>query len=176
MDIHKIIDLFGLGDDDKAEDLESAMERQILPDSDRRETSARTPPDGTVEPAADETDDTAEKVTLITVGRCPTCGDTIHEKATRPCAWCNTPCRPEKDGFHLVHVALGAFQERHSFCSDECFEAFRRMYPARVHRDCYERSCRDCDFCIKRFTDESEGFPGTEQAPRPRPPHGSEKA
>lgn len=74
------------------------------------------------------------------------------------CGWCNGEADPEKDGFHLVHVAFGATQERYCFCSDECFEAFRKMYPARVHRNCYERDCATCDLCVKRYADGSEGM------------------
>ncbi|HPY90544.1 MAG TPA: hypothetical protein PLT23_07435, partial [Lentisphaeria bacterium] len=58
----------------------------------------------------------------------------------------------------LVHVAFGVSQERYCFCSDECYEAFRRMYPARVHRNCYDRNCNDCDFCVKRYGDEADGI------------------
>ena len=75
-----------------------------------------------------------------------------------PCAWCDKACDTEKDGFHVVHVAFGTTQERHTFCSDECYEAFRKMYPARVHRDCYERKCADCDFCIKRYDEETDSL------------------
>lgn len=82
----------------------------------------------------------------------------ILERTEQPCSWCEKTCHPEQDGFHLVHVAFGTTQERHCFCSDECYEAFRRMYPARVHRNCYERKCADCNFCIKRYADESDGF------------------
>ncbi|NLB55275.1 MAG: hypothetical protein GX811_05835 [Lentisphaerae bacterium] len=67
------------------------------------------------------------------------------------CGWCTGDVDPEKDGFHLVHSAFGSTQERYCFCSDECYEAFRKMYPARVHRNCYERSCVDCDLCDKRY-------------------------
>ncbi len=31
------------------------------------------------------------------------------------------------------------------------------MYPARVHRNCYERSCDGCDLCTKRYENEAEG-------------------
>jgi hypothetical protein len=57
----------------------------------------------------------------------------------------------------MVQVAFGASQERYCFCSDECYEAFRKMYPARVHRNCYERNCAECNLCIKRYGDEAEG-------------------
>lgn len=71
------------------------------------------------------------------------------------CGWCGAETEPNKDGFHLVHVAFGASQERYCFCSDECLEAFRKMYPARVHRNCYERNCNDCNLCLKRYGDEA---------------------
>ena len=74
------------------------------------------------------------------------------------CAWCNKEANIKKDGFHAVHIAFGSFQERHCFCSDECYEAFRQMYPSRVHRNCYERSCEDCDFCVKRYAHEAESI------------------
>lgn len=74
------------------------------------------------------------------------------------CGWCNQELDPNKEGFHLVHVAFGATQERYCFCSDDCYEAFRRTYPARVHRDCYNRNCSDCTLCIKRYGDEAEGI------------------
>lgn len=73
------------------------------------------------------------------------------------CGWCNGPADPEEDGFHLVHVAFGISQERYCFCSDDCYEAFRKMYPARVHRNCYERNCAECNLCVKRYAGEAEG-------------------
>jgi hypothetical protein len=76
------------------------------------------------------------------------------------CSWCQTVANPGGDGFHLVHVAFGTFQERYSFCSDACYEAFRKMYPSRVHRNCYERDCRECDLCVKRYEDGVEGWRG----------------
>lgn len=74
------------------------------------------------------------------------------------CDWCNEAADPEKDGFHMVQVAFGASQERYCLCSDECYEAFRKMYPARVHRNCYERNCAECNLCIKRYGGEAEGL------------------
>jgi ribosomal protein L32 len=73
------------------------------------------------------------------------------------CGWCNDKADPDKDGFHLVHTAFGQSQERYTFCSDKCYEAFRKMYPARVHRNCYERNCAECNLCLKRYEDDSEG-------------------
>ena len=170
MDISKLKDLFGLGDD-SSEELDVAMEKQILPELRQAKRTSDNPlPPGTRESQGREellisAGDLPEYAKFVKVGRCPACGDQIVERAEQPCAWCDTPCRPEQDGFHLVHVALGSFQERHCFCCDECYEAFRRMYPARVHRNCYERPCADCHFCIKRYIDESDGFPGQGQDP-----------
>ena len=74
---------------------------------------------------------------------------------TVSCGWCGKETNPTEDGFHLVHVAFGSSQERYCFCCDECYEAFRKMYPARVHRNCYERECKDCDLCLKRYDDDA---------------------
>ena len=62
------------------------------------------------------------------------------------------------DGFHLLHIAFGATQERYCFCSDDCFEAFRKMYPSRVHRDCYNRDCDTCSLCQKRYGEDAAEF------------------
>jgi hypothetical protein len=82
----------------------------------------------------------------------------LVERMQISCGWCGDPADPDKDGFHMVHVAFGATQERYCFCSDDCYEAFRKMYPARVHRNCYERDCSECNLCVKRYTSEAEGF------------------
>jgi hypothetical protein len=78
----------------------------------------------------------------------------LVDRMTISCGWCNEEADPEKVGFHIVHIAFGTTQERYCFCSDECYEAFRKMYPARVHRNCYERDCKLCNLCIKRYDDE----------------------
>jgi hypothetical protein len=82
----------------------------------------------------------------------------VLDHLTISCGWCSKVADPEADGFHMAQVAFGTTQERYCFCSDECFEAFRKMYPARVHRNCYERSCTDCDQCVKRYEDEADGL------------------
>ena len=82
----------------------------------------------------------------------------VAERLDIRCAWCTEAADPGCDGFHMAHVAVGATQERYCFCSDECYEGFRRMYPARVDRDCYERACADCDQCLRRYGDEAEGI------------------
>jgi ribosomal protein L32 len=74
------------------------------------------------------------------------------------CGWCNQVCDPDKDGFHAAQVAFGSTQERYTFCSDDCYEAFRRMYPSRVDRNCYEHNCSECNLCVKRYDDETDGI------------------
>jgi len=82
----------------------------------------------------------------------------VVDRMTIRCGWCDQEADPEKEGFHMAHVAFASTQERYCFCSDECFEAFRKMFPARVHRNCYDRNCAECDLCIKRYSDEAEGL------------------
>jgi hypothetical protein len=162
MDFGKLRDLLGLGPDEP-EELEAAMEHQLLPESrpvtpgTGAKTGAGPDPTGAEAPPPPDEAPPA-RARFIVAGRCPSCGDPVIEGLEAPCAWCNKPCRPDQDGFHLVHIALGAYQERHRFCSDDCYEAFRRMYPARVHRNCYEQDCNACTYCVKRYTDESEGL------------------
>ncbi len=74
------------------------------------------------------------------------------------CGWCEKEVSPADEGIILTHVAFGSTQERYIFCSTACYDAFRKMYPARVHRNCYERKCADCNLCIKRFDDETESM------------------
>ncbi|MCL1856657.1 MAG: hypothetical protein FWF84_03310 [Kiritimatiellaeota bacterium] len=74
------------------------------------------------------------------------------------CGWCGKEADVAKDGFALAHVAFGSTQERYCFCSDACYEAFRLMYPSRVHRNCYDTPCAECTACIKRYDDEAEGM------------------
>ncbi|MFU8781426.1 MAG: hypothetical protein ACNA71_10450, partial [Kiritimatiellia bacterium] len=82
----------------------------------------------------------------------------VLDRMSLLCAWCNQEANPEKDGFHMAQVAFGSSQERYCFCTDECYEAFRKMYPARVHRNCYERDCATCNLCIKRYSDDEDGI------------------
>jgi len=82
----------------------------------------------------------------------------MRERLIIDCGWCGKETDPESDGFHLVQVAFGTTQERYCLCSDECYEAFRKMYPSRIHRDCYDRDCDDCDLCLKRYQSESTGI------------------
>ena len=82
----------------------------------------------------------------------------VLDRMTLLCAWCNQEANPEADGFHMAQVAFGSTQERYCFCCDDCYEAFRKMYPARVHRNCYERDCATCNLCMKRYSDDQDGI------------------
>jgi hypothetical protein len=73
------------------------------------------------------------------------------------CSWCEKSlAEADPGGPWLDYVAFGATQERHVFCSERCQKDFRRQYPSRVHRDCYETNCDECDKCIKRY--DTHGF------------------
>lgn len=82
----------------------------------------------------------------------------LRERMSISCGWCGKDTDPDGDGFHLVQAAFGTSQERYCFCSDDCYEAFRKMYPSRIHRNCYERDCDECDLCLKRYRGESGGM------------------
>ena len=76
------------------------------------------------------------------------------------CAWCEKVLDEEARGLALVdYVAFGAYQDRFQSCSEKCQKAFRKHYPSRVHRNCYEVDCNTCEKCIKRYTaEESAGI------------------
>ena len=44
----------------------------------------------------------------------------------------------------------------YAFCSEDCMSSFRRRYPTRIHRNCYETDCRDCNECVRRY--DVDGF------------------
>ena len=77
---------------------------------------------------------------------------------TVPCDWCGKPGNPLLDGFHLLQIAFGRKQERYHFCSNDCYEAFRALYPSRIHRNCYEQSCATCSECEKTHPDELDAI------------------
>ena len=81
----------------------------------------------------------------------------IRKRFHGVCSWCENELQATEDNKPLEeYVAFGAVQERYIFCSLKCLESFRKQYPPRVHRNCYETDCDDCDKCIKRFN--SHGF------------------
>lgn len=80
-----------------------------------------------------------------------------HRLSAGICSWCEANLQESDEEDHREdYVAIGAFQEHFVFCSEKCQRAFRRHYPARVHRNCYEVDCNQCNECIKRF--DTHGF------------------
>jgi hypothetical protein len=78
--------------------------------------------------------------------------DTARRVRRGICSWCETSLEETPVAEHGEdYVAFGVFQERYVFCSEKCQRGFRKRYPARVHRDCYEKDCADCELCVKRF-------------------------
>ena len=80
--------------------------------------------------------------------------DLLHKQRTGICSWCEArldQATSEPAAPYDEYVAFGAFQEHYAFCSLKCLKAFRRQYPVRVHRNCYETDCPACDQCIKRY-------------------------
>ncbi len=77
----------------------------------------------------------------------------FHLEVTGVCDWCGTNLSDLKAGEEPLadHVAFGAFQERFLFCCDKCLASFRKQYPTRIHRNCYETDCNTCEQCIKRY-------------------------
>jgi hypothetical protein len=68
------------------------------------------------------------------------------------CSWCEKPLsESEHDDAGEDYVAFGTTQEHYFFCSEKCQRAFRKQYPSRIHRNCYETDCNQCTLCIKRF-------------------------
>jgi hypothetical protein len=74
------------------------------------------------------------------------------------CSWCESQLREaaEEGAPFEEYVAFGANQERYTFCSLKCLSAFRKQYPVRIHRNCYETDCNLCNKCNKRF--DTTGF------------------
>lgn len=80
-----------------------------------------------------------------------------HKLRQGICSWCeqslsDTPVEDHGEDY----VAFGAYQERYVFCSEKCQRAFRKHYPPRIHRNCYEVDCNACNLCIKRY--DTHGF------------------
>jgi hypothetical protein len=62
----------------------------------------------------------------------------------------------DSDEHVIVYASFGPTQERYVFGNRENAEAFKKQYPVRVHKNCYERTCLECDLCVKKFTGEDE--------------------
>ena len=86
----------------------------------------------------------------------------IHKKResrtrdqTGICSWCEKSLE-EIEETVIVYAAFGNVQERFVFCTEKCNEAFQKQYPIRVHKNCFNRTCLDCDLCAKRYSGEDE--------------------
>ncbi len=80
-----------------------------------------------------------------------------HKLKSGICSWCEGSLEETAEEEHGEdYVAFGAFQERYIFCSEKCQRAFRKHYPARIHRNCYETDCNTCGLCVKRY--DTHGF------------------
>jgi len=77
----------------------------------------------------------------------------FQKERTGVCDWCGAGLKelPEDATPLEDYAAFGAFQEKFRFCSEKCLAAFRRQYPTRIHRNCYQTDCNTCYRCIKRF-------------------------
>ena len=74
------------------------------------------------------------------------------------CTWCEKSLSEIEDDEEpvIVYAAFGSYQDRFVFCSVKCEEAFKKQYPVRIHKNCYNRSCLDCDLCVKKQDGEDE--------------------
>jgi hypothetical protein len=83
--------------------------------------------------------------------------DQSHKRRYGVCSWCDKDlAEAEEEGPFEDFVAPGAYQERYIFCSETCMGSFRKRFPSRVHRNCYETECSSCDKCIKKY--DIDGF------------------
>lgn len=72
------------------------------------------------------------------------------------CSWCEKLLTETEGEPTIVYAAFGNDQERYLFCAEKCEEAFKKQYPIRIHKNCYNRSCIGCDLCIKKYSGKDE--------------------
>ncbi|MFC1672168.1 hypothetical protein ACFL01_03430 [Planctomycetota bacterium] len=72
-------------------------------------------------------------------------------ESVKICDWCGRRISSDSQDANDIRVAIGINQNKFFFCAKKCFKSFQKQYPARVHRDCYERACEQCDECIKKY-------------------------
>jgi len=83
----------------------------------------------------------------------------LEREASRICHWCEREFDRDNPERRVTYVAFGRSQERYCFCSEKCFEAFRRQFPTRIHRNCYEVNCTECELCEKRYEADDKSLP-----------------
>ena len=72
-------------------------------------------------------------------------------------AWTEKPLTASESDKHVViYASFGTTQERYVFGNRDNAEAFKKQYPVRVHKNCYNRTCLDCDLCLKKYSGEDE--------------------
>ena len=80
-----------------------------------------------------------------------------HKMVVGICSWCEKSLADaDSEDTGEDYVSFGAAQEHFVFCSEKCQRAFRKQYPSRIHRNCYETDCNNCNLCMKRF--DTRGF------------------
>jgi hypothetical protein len=71
-------------------------------------------------------------------------------------AWTEKPLTDYEGEPIIIYAAFGPHQERFVFGTKENAEAFKKQYPVRVHKNCYNRPCIGCDLCVKKYTGDDE--------------------
>ena len=88
----------------------------------------------------------------------------LERESSRFCHWCEREFDRDNPDRRVTYVAFGRYQERYGFCSEKCFESFRRQFPTRIHRNCYEVNCVECELCEKRYEVADKAVPGAQPA------------
>ena len=83
---------------------------------------------------------------------------TIAQEQAGVCSWCEKSLTEmeEDQEPRIVYASFGVSQDRFVFCSERCEDGFKKQYPVRVHKNCYNRTCLDCDLCNKKYSGEDE--------------------
>ncbi|MBT5830797.1 MAG: hypothetical protein HOH77_11465 [Candidatus Latescibacteria bacterium] len=73
-------------------------------------------------------------------------------------SWTEKPLNEydDEDEPVIVYASFGPSQERFVFGNEDNAEAFKKQYAVRIHKNCYERPCVDCDLCTKKYNGEDE--------------------
>ncbi len=71
-------------------------------------------------------------------------------------SWTEKPLSEYEDEPVIVYASFGPNQDRFVFGNEENAEAFKKQYPVRIHKNCYERSCVGCDLCNKKYSGDDE--------------------
>lgn len=86
----------------------------------------------------------------------------FERESTRICSWCEREFDKNDPEKRVTYIAFGVHQEKHIFCCEKCLESFKRQFPPRIHRNCYEVDCSTCDLCKKRYETHDKYLPQPE--------------